>query len=143
MLRRWQNLGLALSLAAGLCLQSVAQSVPPQGRPVAVTAKPPQAKTHTHSKKTAPDPPPPQAPAPPPTLEQSPPTAPQVKYDNAKLTIVAQNATLSQVLRSVQSLTGASLEMPSGASNERVAGQFGPGEPRDVLNALLNGSKFN
>src|SRR5208283_1969472 len=53
------------------------------------------------------------------------------------------NATLSQVLRSVQSLTGASVEMPASASNERVVGQIGPGHPRDVLSSLLNGSKFN
>ena len=127
-------------LAASFRLQAVAQSVPPQNKPAANAL---QLKTHNHRKKAAPDPPPPQAPASPPTLEQSPPTAPQVSYNNAQLTIIAQNATLSQVLRSVQSLTGASVEMPSGASNERVVGQFGPGEPRDVLNALLNGSKFN
>ncbi len=92
---------------------------------------------------SAPDPPLPQAPAAPPTLEQSAPVAPQVTYHNMQLTVVAQNSTLFQVLRSVQVLTGASVEMPSGASNERVVGQFGPGEPTNVLNALLNGSKFN
>ena len=84
-----------------------------------------------------------QAPAPPPTLAQSAPTPPQVTYNSGQLTIIAQNATLSQVLRSVQSLTGTTLEMPASASNERVVGQLGPGQPRDVLNSLLNGSKFN
>src|SRR5271157_2972242 len=54
-----------------------------------------------------------------------------------------KKATLSQVLRAVQLQTGASIEMPSGASNERVVGQLGPGQPRDVLNSLLNGTKFN
>src|SRR5208283_3483284 len=103
----------------------------------------PQQKAHPHRKKAAPDPPLAQAPTPPPTLEQSPPTPPQVTYNNGQLTIIAHNATLSQVLRSVQSLTGAAIEMPSGAANERVVGQLGPGLPRDVLNALLNGSKFN
>ena len=150
MVRRRQKFGLALLLAAGLCLparESAAQSAPPKSAPVAATtATTPQPKTHAHRKKAAPDPPAPQAPqvpAPPPTLEQSPPTPPQVTYNNGQLTIIAQNATLSQVLRSVQSLTGASIEMPSGASNERVVGQLGPGQPRDVLNALLNGTKFN
>ena len=33
--------------------------------------------------------------------------------------------------------------MPAGTSNERVVGQLGPGQPRDVLNSLLNGTKFN
>jgi len=143
MLRRWQKSELALLLAAGLCLPSVAQSVPPQAGSAAATTKPPQVKPHPHSKKVAPDPPPPQTPVLPPTLEQSPPTPPKVTYNNGQLTIIAQNATLSQVLRAVQSQTGASIEMPSGASSERVVGQLGPGQPRDVLNALLNGTKFN
>jgi len=124
-------------MAAGLTPLSVAQSVPSQSAPSAAP------KAHSHRKKTAPDPPPPQTPTAPPTLEQSPPTPPKVTYNNGQLTIIAQNATLSQVLRSVQSQTGASIEMPSGASNERVVGQLGPGQPRDVLNALLNGTKFN
>ena len=109
-------------LLAGLCLplyQSTAQSTPAKS---AVPAVAPQPKTHARRKKASLDPPPPQAPAPPPTLEQSPPTPAQVTYSNGQLTILAQNATLSQVLRSVQSLTGASIDMPAGTSNERVVG---------------------
>ena len=83
-------------------------------------------------------------PAPPPaTLEQSPPTAPRVTFQNGVLTIDATNSTLSQVLRAVQSRTGASIDIPAGAGNERVVAQLGPGQPRDVLNTLLNGSKFD
>ena len=153
MVRRRQKSGWTWLLLAGLCLplaQSAAQSAPVQSAPAqsapatsAAPANTPQPKTHARRKKVAPEPPPPQAPAPPPTLEQSPPTPAQVTYSNGQLTILAQNATLSQVLRSVQSLTGASIEMPGGASNERVVGQLGPGQPRDVLNSLLNGTKFN
>jgi hypothetical protein len=71
------------------------------------------------------------------------PTPPRDSYQNGLLTIDAQNSTLSQVLRAVQAQTGASVEMPSSAANERVMMQVGPGRPRDVLNTLLNGSKFN
>ncbi len=71
------------------------------------------------------------------------PTPPQVTYQNGLLTIDARNSTLSQVLRAVQARTGASVEMPSGAANERVVMQVGPGRARDVLNTLLNGSKFD
>lgn len=71
------------------------------------------------------------------------PTPPQVTYQNGLLTIDAQNSTLSQVLRAVQARTGASVEMPSSAANERVMMQVGPGPARDVLNTLLNGSKFD
>jgi hypothetical protein len=143
MVRRRQELGWALLLAAGLHLAVAAQSASPKSAPVAATAPTAQPKTLPHRRKAAADPPPSQAPAPSPTLEQSPPTPPQVTYYNGQLGIIAQNATLSQVLRSVQSLTGASVEMPASASSERVVGQLGPGLPRDVLNALLNGTKFN
>jgi hypothetical protein len=71
------------------------------------------------------------------------PTPPHVTYQSGLLTIDAKNSTLSQVLHSVQAQTGASVEMPSSAANERVMMQLGPGRPRDVLNTLLNGSKFN
>ena len=85
----------------------------------------------------------PQTPPPPPTLEQTPPTPPKVSYQNGQLTIDAANSTLSQVLRAVQTQTGASMEIPSSAASDRVVAQLGPGQPRDVLNTLLNGSKFD
>ncbi|HME33580.1 MAG TPA: hypothetical protein VKG65_12560 [Terriglobales bacterium] len=144
MVRRKHQLGFALLLAAGLCLpahESAAQSTPPKPSARATAAH--RQKTRPHPKKPTPDPPAPQTPEPPPTLEQTPPTPPQVTYNNGQLTIISKNATLSQVLRSVQSQTGASIEMPSGASSERVVGQLGPGQPRDVLSSLLNGTKFN
>ena len=85
----------------------------------------------------------PPTPPPPPTLEQQPPVPPQVSYQGGQLTIVSQNATLSQVLHSVQTQTGASVDMPPGAGSERVVAKLGPGQPKDVLASLLNGSKFN
>lgn len=85
----------------------------------------------------------PAVPAPPPTLEQSPPTAPRVSMQNGLLLIDAHNSTLSQVLRAVQQQTGASVDVPAAANSERVVAQIGPGQPRDVLTALLNGSKFD
>jgi len=143
MVRRRQKSGLAFLLLAGLCLPAIettAQTAPKNTPAASTSASQPISKSHARRKKAAPEP---LAPAPPPTLAQSAPTPPQVTYNNGQLTIVAQNATLSQVLRSVQSLTGASVEMPASASNERVVGQIGPGHPRDVLSSLLNGSKFN
>jgi hypothetical protein len=67
---------------------------------------------------------------------------PQVDYTNSQLTIVARNSTLGDILREVHARTGASVEMPSN-STERVVGLFGPGQPRDVLASLLNGSHFD
>lgn len=43
----------------------------------------------------------------------------------------------------MQARTGASFDIPASAGNERVVAQLGPGLPREVLNTLLNGSKFD
>ena len=171
MLRLGKNLGWVVLAAAGLMLptaQAKAQTSTPQVPPpmtspygsssakapspspqaplaprLSPTASAPSPSPHMRNKK-APVAEAVPSPAPPPaTLEQSPPTAPQVSFQNGELTIDATNSTLSQVLRAVQSRTGAAIDIPGGAGNERVAGRLGPGQPRDVLNALLNGSKFD
>jgi hypothetical protein len=112
---------------------------PPATQPQATTAH----KSRVRRKKAEPVAEIPQTPPPPPTLEQQAPTAPFVSYRNGQLTINAPNSTLSSILRAVQLQTGASMDIPSGAGSERVATQIGPGLPRDVLNTLLNGSKFD
>jgi hypothetical protein len=101
------------------------------------------AKARPHHKKATPVAEVPQAPPPPQTLEQQPPAAPQVSYRNGQLTISAPNSTLSSILRAVQLQTGASVDVPSSAGSERVAMQLGPARPRDVMNTLLHGSKFD
>ena len=127
---------------------SVAQSVPSNVQPGTTTA-PSQGnapaqhhQTGKHGKSAAPvqvAPPP----SPPPTPEQMAPLAPKVSYSGGQLTIQSQNATLAQVLRAVGSKTGAAIDIPSGASSDRVVAQLGPGQPSDVLSSLLNGSRFN
>jgi hypothetical protein len=86
--------------------------------------------------------PPPAPPPPPPTLEQMPAVLPKVSFSDGMLTIVAQNSTLGDILRAVRTQTGAAVEIPPNAT-ERVVIHLGPGAPRDVLAALLNGSRFN
>jgi hypothetical protein len=149
MLRPGEKLGLALLLAVACTVptsECIAQTPQP---PLAVehsSARPVSATTHK-SKARAKKPEPlvevPQTPPPPPTLEQQPPSPPQVTYKNGQLTIDSRNATLSQVLHSVQAQTGASIDIPPGAGSERVVATLGPGQPKDVLASLLNGSKFN
>jgi hypothetical protein len=68
--------------------------------------------------------------------------APQVTFQNGKLTIIARNSTLGDILRAVHTKTGANVEL-SGSATERVVGMFGPGPSRDVVASLLNGSHFN
>lgn len=69
------------------------------------------------------------------------PVPPQVTYKNAQLTIVAPNSTLGDILRAVRKQTGAEIEIP--AAPERVVTSLGPGSAREVMAALLNGSRFN
>ena len=90
----------------------------------------------------APDPVP-VAPPPPPVPMHEAAVPPKVTYVNGSLTIEAKNSTLSDVLKSVEKLTGASFEISSGDTSERVVGIIGPGPARDVLATLLNGSHFN
>lgn len=67
---------------------------------------------------------------------------PQVSYQQNQLTIIAQNSTLSDILRAVRHQTGAAVDFPPNAT-ERVVGHFGPGPARDVLASMLNGSHFD
>jgi hypothetical protein len=74
--------------------------------------------------------------------EQRPATQPTVIFNNGKLTIIANNAMLGDILRAVGQKTGANIDIP-GEATERVVSQLGPGLPRDVIASLLNGSHFN
>ena len=129
-------------LLAGLLLPTrevAAQAAPKPGGANAVPVRKPK----RHTQAPAPVVEVAQTPAPPPTLEQQAPAAPQVTYRDGQLTINSTNATLSQVLRSVQTQTGATIDIPPGAGSERVVANLGPGKPQAVLASLLNGSKFN
>jgi len=81
-----------------------------------------------------------------PTVSEAPPP-PQplviVGFQNGMLRIRADKATLAQVLFEVQRQTQAEIAIPAGAEQEQVAVDLGPAPARDVLGALLNGSKYN
>lgn len=72
-----------------------------------------------------------------------PPVAPQVSYRDGLLQITANNSTMKDILTAVGARTGAKIDMPADASSERVAIQIGPGDPHDVIAALLEGSRFD
>lgn len=93
------------------------------GKP-AVTATPVNSATAT----------PPPAPPPPPL---------RVTFQNGLLSISAEKANLADVLFQVHEKTGADIPIPSGAEQEQVVIQAGPGPAKDVMAALLNGSRFN
>jgi len=67
----------------------------------------------------------------------------EVTFRNGSLSIVANKATLSEVLYAVQQRTGADISIPAGAEQEHVVAELGPGPAPEVLARLLNGSNFN
>ncbi len=77
------------------------------------------------------------APAPPP----KPPV--DVTFQDGLLRIHTERATLAQVLFEVQRHTGAEIGIPAGAESEEIAVELGPAPAREVLAALLNGSRYN
>jgi hypothetical protein len=66
-----------------------------------------------------------------------------VTYENGMLRILADKATLSQVLYEVQLRTQAEIAIPAGAEQEKVVADLGPAPARVVLAELLNGSAYN
>lgn len=99
----------------------------------------------THHKKSEAAPvavpaPPPQPTVAPNLLDQ--PAAPAtVTATNNELTVKAHNSSLSQILHQVSSATG--MKLDGLGNDERVFGSFGPGAPREVLTALLDGTPYN
>jgi hypothetical protein len=73
------------------------------------------------------------------------PHPPNIRFANGLLSIEAENSVLTDILFEVGAKTGAEIQMPpwSDAGRERVVAKLGPGNPRDVIAALLHGSSFN
>jgi hypothetical protein len=81
------------------------------------------------------------APPIPATLMNRAPVIPSVTMSNGLLTIDAPNSMLSEVLSGVRTATGAVIE--GAAPDERVAVRLGPGNPRQVVAALLQGTPYD
>ncbi len=76
-----------------------------------------------------------------PSRLQQPPTQAVIENTAGKLKIDADNASLTQTLQRIAEKTG--MQMDGTTGDERVFGTFGPGDPRDVLSALLQGTSYN
>ena len=79
----------------------------------------------------------------PPTITPPPPLPLVVTFQNGKLTVSSNKATLSEVLVAIHQRTGAEIAIPAGAEQEIVVAEIGPASAPEVLSHLLNGSKFN
>jgi hypothetical protein len=111
---------------------------------------PPHKQLHSHEHLSAVHPQIPQA-APVPVVSPAPelphwpinekPTQASVLCDGHGLRINAQNSSLQQILQDVAAATGAKVE--GMGADERVFGVYGPGQVRDVLSQLLEGSGYN
>jgi hypothetical protein len=66
-----------------------------------------------------------------------------VRFQNGKLSIWSNKATLAEVLFEVHKRTGAEIGIPAGAEQERVVTNISAAPPREAMAALLNGSRFN
>jgi hypothetical protein len=70
-------------------------------------------------------------------------SVPIVAYENGLLTIVAENVPLSEVMTALHDVMGTEIELPPGASDDRVWARLGPGPARKVLSDLLSNTDLN
>lgn len=63
---------------------------------------------------------------------------------SGKLSVQADNSSLSEILHQVSQAGGMKIEgLQVSGSDQRIFGSYGPGAPRDVLSELLDGSGYN
>src|SRR5262249_24507482 len=66
-----------------------------------------------------------------------------IEFSNGQMTIHSGGLTLSEILYQIQKATCAEIAIPSGTAQDKVAADFGPGTPSEVLGEMLNGSGLN
>jgi hypothetical protein len=65
----------------------------------------------------------------------------QVTFTGGRLSIIADNSSLNQILREISTLTG--MKITGGVNDERVYGTYGPGDASTILASLLGGTGSN
>jgi hypothetical protein len=98
---------------------------------------------------TAPQPPPNSAPAGapvssaalPPSILDRPPEPAKVELAQGHLSIEADNSSLADILHKLTADSGMTVE--GLGADQRIFGNYGPGNPQDVLTNLLDGSGYN
>jgi hypothetical protein len=148
---RTRNLrGVSAIVAAAILFaaQAIAaqQVQAPAQAPAATTAKksprhharPASVQPPSHVEEPAPAPP---QPEPPKWPVNDAPNKPSVTWDSGGLKIDANNSSLHDIMKEVSANTGAKVE--GLGTDERVFGEYGPGNARDVISQLLHGSGYN
>ncbi len=77
----------------------------------------------------------------PPSLLDKPAGQARVTLNNGSLAVDANNSSLSEILKNIEGSTGMTVD--GFDKDSRVFGIYGPGSPRDVLSALLDGAGYN
>ena len=139
----------AVALAAALCgswmLAAQAPSSGPASSPahkaLHTPARPSAAHALTQPAQAAPAPATPLVPEAPHWPANDQPAQATVVWDSHGLRIDAENSSLEQILKDFSTATGAQVDGMAG--DERVFGTYGPGQARDVLSELLQGSGYN
>ena len=72
-----------------------------------------------------------------------PPPVIEVHLQNGLMSLTAERTNLAAVLAEIRKQTGADVSIPAGAEQEQVVAKLGPAPTRDVVAALLNGSRYN
>lgn len=68
---------------------------------------------------------------------------PQVTYEDGELTIIAENSSLSEVMKALRASLGADIDLPGDIVDQHIWVRLGPGPARRVLRDLLDGTEFN
>jgi hypothetical protein len=67
----------------------------------------------------------------------------EISFQDGRLRLVSNKASLAEVLNEVRAQLKADIVVPAGAEQEVVMVALGPSTPRDVISKLLDGSRYN
>jgi hypothetical protein len=148
---------LFVASAALCCVSAPAQVMQPAGtfqgnapmqpHPVRMNRNQPPAAVPAPTSAPASSPAPslpagtPSAPAAAPSLFDQPAQAAKVELSSGKLAITANNSSLQEILKQVTTSTGMAVDGLN--RDQRIFGTYGPGDPHEVLGALLDGTGYN
>lgn len=134
---------LAVLLAAPFLALPIPAQTTPAPAPTAGPIHPRRSPVKTSAVKPAQPSAPvqPLAPKPPEWPANAPASEATVVWDSHGLRIQAANSSLQQILDQVATETGAKVEGLEG--DQRIFGTYGPGDARDVLAQLLDGTGYN
>ena len=66
-----------------------------------------------------------------------------ITYEDGKLTVIAEDRSLAEVLAGIRQAMGADINIPAGAAGQRVWVRFGPGPARRILRDLLDSTELD